>query len=100
MRIKQRLIITLAFGVSACSKSVPAEDTAIKAKVSVEVVPLARGIVKDELTLFANTLYLKRNVVTAPIPSFITQVYIKLGDPVKEGQVLYHLELQYRPVLS
>lgn len=100
MRIKLKLIVTLAFGVGACNKAVQEEDFAIKAKVSVEVVALTRGIVKDELTLFANTLYLKRNVVTAPIPSFITQVFIKLGDPVKEGQVLYQLETKERRALG
>ena len=78
---------------SACSKPLQEEESTAKARVSVQVIELNKGIVKDELTLSASTLYLKRNVVTSPIPSFITQVFIKLGDDVKEGQMLYQLEM-------
>ena len=100
MKIDLRLIVIFAFATSACNNSPQEEGSAIKAKVSVEVVGLTMGIVKDDLTLFANTLYLKRNVVTTPIPAFITQVFIKLGDPVKQGQVLYQLETKERRALG
>ena len=100
MRIDFKLIIAVTFIVTACSKSVTEEDSPVKAKVSVEVTGLSTGVIKDELTLFANTLYLKRNVVTSPIPAFITQVFIKLGDPVKEGQLLYILETKERRALG
>lgn len=90
----------LTFIISSCGRTSSEADTTIKAKVAVEVISLSKGIVKDELTLFANTLYLKRNVVTAPIPAFITQVFIKLGDPVKVGQVLYLLETKERRALG
>ena len=100
MRIDFKLVIVLTFIVTACNKPVIEEDSAIKAKVSVDVTGLSTGIVKDELTLFANTLYLKRNVVTSPIPAFITQVFIKLGEPVKEGQLLYVLETKERRALG
>ncbi len=96
----RKLIILVAFVIGSCNKSAPEEGTAVKAKVSVEVVGLTNGNVKDELALFANTLYLKRNLVTATIPAFITQVYIKLGDAVKEGQMLYQLETKERRALG
>ncbi len=99
MRINFKLLFAFTFIVTACSKPVT-EDSPVKAKVSVEVTGLSTGVVKDELTLFANTLYLKRNVVTSPIPAFITQVFIKLGEPVKEGQVLYILETKERRALG
>lgn len=100
MRIDFKLIIAFTFVVTACSKPVTEEDSLVKAKVSVEVTGLSKGVVKDELTLFANTLYLKRNIVTSPIPAFITQVFIKLGDPVKQGQLLYVLETKERRALG
>jgi len=34
--------------------------------------------------------------VTAPIPAFIVKVFVKLGDPVREGQLLYVLETKER----
>jgi hypothetical protein len=100
MRFNFKLIIGFALAVTACSKPAAEEDTAVIAKVPVEVIGLSNGVIKDELTLFANTLYLKRNVVTAPIPAFITKVFIKLGDPVKEGQLLYVLETKERKALG
>jgi hypothetical protein len=100
MNGKLKVIILSTIAISSCSKTAPEEDATVKAKVAVEVIGLTSGIVKDELTLFANTLYLKRNVVTTPIPAFITQVFIKLGDPVKMGQVLYLLETKERRALG
>lgn len=100
MRINFRLSIAFILAMSACSRPSTLENMTLEAKVSVEVTGLSKGIVKDELTLFANTLYLKRNVVTTPIPAFITQVFIKLGEPVKKGQVLYLLETKERRALG
>ncbi len=100
MRIDFKLIILFMLGSTACSKPSFEDGSSVKAKVSVEVTKLSTGIVKDQLALFANTLYLKRNVVTSPIPAFITQVFIKLGDPVKEGQMLYVLETKERRALG
>lgn len=100
MRPNLKVIILLTIAISSCRRTSPEEDVSIKAKVAVEVTGLSTGIVKDELTLFANTLYLKRNLVTSPIPAFITQVFIKLGDPVKQGQVLYVLETKERRALG
>src|SRR5437868_506649 len=100
MRINFKLIIGFTLAVTACHKPAAEDDTAIKAKVPVEITGISNGIIKDELTLFANTLYLTRNVVTAPIPAFITKVFIKLGDPVKEGQLLYVLETKERKALG
>lgn len=94
------IIILAAITISSCSRTASEADVIVKAKVAVEITGLSKGIVKDELTLFGNTLYLKRNVVTAPIPAFITQVFIKLGDPVKMGQVLYLLETKERRALG
>lgn len=100
MRANEKAFVLLAVAMCSCGRTSVEEDSPIKAKVAVEVAGLSSGVVKDELTLFANTLYLKRNVVTAPIPSFITQVFIKLGDPVKMGQVLYLLETKERRALG
>ena len=100
MRTTLKIIALFAFAISSCGRTSSEEDVAVRAKVPVEVAGLTRGIVRDELTLFATTLYLKRNVVTSPIPAFISQVFIKLGDPVNEGQVLYIVETKERRALG
>jgi len=92
MNVKFKLILILILLTTACKKPVLKEESVIQAKVSVDVTGITRGVVKDELTLFATTMYLKRNVVASPIPGFITQVHVKLGESVKEDQLLFELE--------
>lgn len=79
-------------GVTQADSSVP--------KSRVSITHVRKGNVADNLELFASTFYLKRNVVTAPIASFITKVNIRLGDKVKRGQVLYELESKERRALG
>jgi len=100
MRIIYTLFLAIILVSSSCRKPVVEEEEAINAKVSVEITGINTGIIKDELTLFATTQYMKRNVVASPIPAFITQVYIKLGESVKEGQMLYELETKERRALG
>jgi hypothetical protein len=69
-------------------------------KTPVEITSIQYGSVDDELLLFGTTIYLKRNMVTAPIPAFITNVRIKLGDKVNQGDVLYELESKERRALG
>jgi Biotin-lipoyl like len=100
MRIYFKIIITSILAAFACTRTAPEEEVPVNARVSVEVAGLTTGTIRDELTLSANTLYLKRNVVTSPIPAYVTQVHVRLGDPVKEGQVLYVLETKERRALG
>jgi len=76
------------------------EKEILNPKSIVEVVHVKQGSVDDELILSATTIYLKRNVVTATIPAFITNVRIKLGDVVNKGDVLYELESKERRALG
>lgn len=76
-----------------------AEQT-VQPKTPVEITTIQNGSVDDELLLFGTTVYLKRNMVTAPIPAFITNVRIKLGDKVNQGDVLYELESKERRALG
>jgi hypothetical protein len=101
MNTMTKRIILFALALSACKQNAPTEEAPpLAAKVSVETTGIRLGEVSDELTFFATTLYLRRNVVTAPIPAFITKVLIKLGESVREGQVLYQLETKERRAIG
>ncbi len=103
--MKKLINITLllsAFFLIRC-KTAPKEleETEIlNPKSIVEVVAVKYGTVDDELVLSATTVYLKRNVVTATIPAFITNVRVKLGDAVKKGDILFELESKERRALG
>lgn len=98
---KTILSIAIIFILSACSQSTSDTDEAtVHPKTSVEITYVHAGSVSDDLELFANTIYLKRNLVTAPIPAFITKVNVHLGDRVKQGDILYELESKERRALG
>ena len=84
------IIIQLLISCSSGSETTRQESTT--PKTPVQVVAISLGSVNDQLTLFGTTFYLKRNIVTSPIPAFITTVNIKLGDRVNKGDVLYILQ--------
>jgi len=78
---------------SACKNNhETAVETRITPKTPVTVVNIKTGNIADDLDLFGTTIYLKRNIVSASIPGFITAVYPKLGDKVNKGDVLYILQ--------
>ncbi len=95
-------LIVSAFSLARC-KTAPKEldeKEIINPKSNVEVVGVKYGTVDDELVLSATTVYLKRNVVTATIPAFITNVRVKLGDAINKGDILYELESKERRALG
>jgi hypothetical protein len=82
--------------IISCKKKVANEGKIIKPGVAVKVTPMVIGNIAQEVTLMASSIYLKRNLLTAPVPSFITDVRIKLGDKVSQGDLLYVLETKER----
>lgn len=86
---------------SSCTKKENNAELATSSpRTPVEATVIHKGSIANQLTLFGSTLYLKRNVVTSPIPAFITDVHIKLGDHINKGDVLYNLETKERRALG
>lgn len=95
------IIFPLLLLVSGCRKQQSdAGTSAVQARTSVEVTSIRHASIRDFLTLSGTSLYLKRNVITSPIPAFITDVHIRLGDRVSKGDVLYILESKERRALG
>ncbi|MFZ6023852.1 MAG: efflux RND transporter periplasmic adaptor subunit [Bacteroidota bacterium] len=95
------LIVSCGILIMGCKSNDPnAEEAVQKPRVPVEITTINHGFVNDELELFATTAYLSRNIVTAPIPAYITRVNIRIGDLVGRGQLLYELETKERRALG
>lgn len=86
------IALTFVFLFTSCNKKNEKGEEIIKPKTPVKVISIKNGSITDNLDLSATTIYLKRNLVTAPIPAFITQVNVKLGDKVNKGELLYVLQ--------
>ncbi len=85
---------------AACANKQQVEESLIVPKSPVEIANIRMGSIDDNLTLSATTVYLKRNVITAEIPAFITKVNIHLGDKVSKGEVLYELQTKESKALG
>lgn len=86
-------LTSVSFLLGSCGTTSQTETASdVSPKTPVQIIHVGQGSVDDALTLFGTTVYLKRNIVTAPIPAFITGVNIKLGDQVNKGDVLYILQ--------
>jgi multidrug efflux pump subunit AcrA (membrane-fusion protein) len=100
---KLTILVTLLLIIllSACGDSGQSQvENVQQPRSPVEVTSIHQGSISNQLTLFGSTMYLKRNVVTSPIPAFITDVHIKLGDKVNKGDLLYNLETKERRALG
>ena len=92
--IHKYFLMAVVILINSCTPA-PQSDIATKEsgpKAQVEITQVGEGAIGDDITLFGTTYYLKRNIVTAPIPSFIIGVNVKLGDKVSKGDVLYILQ--------
>ncbi len=93
-------ILLSAILVSCGGNSETESEELTTPRTPVEVVTLSTGSINDELTFFGTTAYLRRNLVTASIPAFISQVNVKLGDRVNKGDLLYVLQSKERRALG
>ncbi len=92
MKISILYLSIFSFLLSCKNQTDGQEKLASQPKTIAEIVQVKSGSVEDNLELLASTTYLKRNISTAPIASYITKVNISLGDKVAKGQLLYELE--------
>lgn len=93
-------ILLLSVFIFACNAKQTEEETLATPKSPVQISTIRIGEIDDNLLLSATTIYLKRNVITAEIPAFITKVNIHLGDKVFKGQVLYELQTKESKALG
>lgn len=100
---KSFFLVVLGFSLlfNACQQADnSAQEESVRPKIPVEVVTVKTGMIGDDLQLSANSIYLQRNIISAPIAGFIKQVHIYLGQEVKKGQVLYELVTKERSALG
>ncbi|MBA3664900.1 MAG: HlyD family efflux transporter periplasmic adaptor subunit [Bacteroidetes bacterium] len=92
--------VLISICLTCCIQRPKEEEVKITARPHVQVEGIRTGSINDDITLSATSVYLKRNVVTAEIPAFITKVNFRLGDKVVKGQVLYELQTKEKKALG
>ena len=93
------IVLVLSSCKSADKKEeTPAVDAQPKAQVT--ATGILFGDMSEQVPLSAVTAYVQRNMVNAPIPCFLMEVKIKLGQTVKKGEELYVLESKEHKALG
>lgn len=91
--LKIYCIGSLFIALSSCGSNSETLDIALtNPKTLVDVATIGNEVIQNKLRLLGKTIYQKRNLLTAPIPAFIKQVNVKLGDRVVKGDLLYILQ--------
>ena len=100
--MKNIVILTLStILMMSCGGKTQQDDEQEQPHVTdVSVVNISYGHIDKQIELTAVTAFLKKNVVTAPVASFITACYVQPGSIVHCGQILYRLESKEREALG
>ena len=93
-------ILLFSIFIISCNSKTVEDEALVAPKSPVQISTIRIGEIDDNLLLSATTIYLKRNVITAEIPAFITKVNIHLGEKVVKGQVLYELQTKESKALG
>ncbi len=87
--------------IGACSGSKQSDtQNDVPPKVSVQIVYPAQGNIASYVTVNGKTIYLKKNVITAPFSGYVTAVAIHLGDRVQRNEPLFTLETKEAQALA
>lgn len=85
--------------MAACHHPTESEKPA-RAIVQVSVVHPETGLLENQATLSATTIYLKQNMVTAPISGYLQSADVAFGQQVRQGQLLYTIETNERKAIG
>jgi biotin carboxyl carrier protein len=98
---KIAIIALSAILMMSCGGKAQQDDEQEQPHVTdVSVIHVAYGHIDKQIELAAVTAFLKKNVVTAPVASFITACYVQPGSIVHRGQILYRMESKEREALG
>jgi biotin carboxyl carrier protein len=96
------IIFSLFFAfiiLNSCAKK-EANDEDQKPVVTVKTSPVKFGEIDSKLTFNGNTIYLKKNLVVSPISGYLLKMYVKFGDYVKKGQIMFEIQTKENKALE
>ena len=85
--------------LNSCAKKEAKEEEQIPV-VSVKTSPVTFGGIDNKLSFNGKTIYLKKNLVVAPIAGYVRKMTVKFGDPVRKGQLLFEIQTKENKALE
>jgi len=92
-------LFILSLFLHSCTKKEAKEVEQIPV-VTVKVSPVTFGKIDNKLTFNGKTIYLKKNLVVSPLSGYIRKMYVKFGDTVKKGEILFEIQTKENKALE
>ena len=90
-------ILSLTFCSCAKKETKEAEQTPV---VTVKASPVKFGAIDNKLSFNGKTIYLKKNLVVSPLSGYILKMFVKFGDTVKKGKLLFEIQTKENKALE
>ncbi|HXA00610.1 MAG TPA: HlyD family efflux transporter periplasmic adaptor subunit [Cytophagaceae bacterium] len=94
-----KLSILFFFSLAACSKTEKNKEE-IKVKTPVEITNIKQESFILSKTFKGVTHYLASGDIKSPITGYVTKVYVKIGDNIHKGDILFGIETKEAYVLK
>ncbi|MEI7503004.1 MAG: HlyD family efflux transporter periplasmic adaptor subunit, partial [Paludibacter sp.] len=99
-QLKYITILFLTVLLVNCKSKESTDETATKATTPVTITSVQITSIGEEITLNAVSAFHQKNIVKATASGYIEKVYVKIGDVVTAGKVLYTLKTKEAEALG
>ena len=94
------VLIVLTVALANCKAKEATEETATKATTPITVAAVQMTTIGEEITLNAVSSFHQKNSVKATAGGYVAKVFVKIGDVVQTGKVLYILKTKEAEALG
>jgi biotin carboxyl carrier protein len=94
------VVIVLTFAFTNCKSKEATDEAASKVTTPVTVTTVQITSIGEEIILNAVSAFNQKNVVKAPAGGYVEKVFVKIGDVVQAGKVLYTLKTKEADALG
>ena len=97
---KHLSLLLIPILLTNCKHKEASEETATKATTPITVTSVQLTSIGEEITLNAVSVFLQKNSVKATSSGYVEKIFVKIGDVVQAGRVLYILKTKEAEALG
>lgn len=94
------LLLAFLISINHSCRQETSEESEIIPVVSVKAEPVLEGNIENILTLSGKSVYLKKNLVVAPIAGYIVKADARYGEVVQKDKVLFEIQTRESKALK
>lgn len=99
-RMKKYYLLLLVLAIAGCTSNTSDDSDKKEPRTQVTLTHAEEGSIDSYVELTATTAYLRKAVITAPVPAYISSISIAQGSVVRAGQTLFSLQSKEQMALG